>query len=282
VAITAKHDMSTTRNGKIARLPQNIRNQLNRRLEDGEPGKEVVKWLNTLPIVQAVLKEQFDGQPVNEPNLVAWRQGGYQEWLEHQERCGIIQRLREEAEELKVDAEDVENLIEEDVSEYFAVKLETELVRMAETLLKETGDPQERWRRLREALHELGQLRRQNHRAARLHRDKCVWRREDERKTEEENKQRLTDMVFSKMRNEVVAEGFGGGEYGKKMADLLHRIRFDLPFDDPIDSKPSDKTGSETIKPDKAGLSSIKPDKAKNSAKASETPSQNGAEPSPS
>ena len=31
-----------TRTGKIARLPRTIRAQLNRRLEDGEPGSDLV------------------------------------------------------------------------------------------------------------------------------------------------------------------------------------------------------------------------------------------------
>jgi len=34
--------MGATRNGKIARLPKDIREELNRRLEDGEPGKHLV------------------------------------------------------------------------------------------------------------------------------------------------------------------------------------------------------------------------------------------------
>jgi len=277
-------NMSATRNGKIARQQQHIRNKLNRRLEDGEQGKQLVKWLNSLPEVQEVLKEQFGGQPVNEMNLSAWRQGGYQEWLEHQERCGIVQRLREEAEELKVDAEDVENLIEENVSEYLAVKLETELVRMVEILLKETGDPHERWRRLREALQELGQLRRHNHRAARLRRDKCVWQREDDRRIEDEHKQRITGMCFSVINKQNMAEAFGGGAYGEKIAELLHRINFDLPLKGLFEKKSSGKNGSGTIKPDKGESSSIKPDKAKNFCEPPESHTQNDAEsfPSPS
>ena len=35
-----------TRNGKIARLPVFIRNQLNERLQNGEESKELVRWLN--------------------------------------------------------------------------------------------------------------------------------------------------------------------------------------------------------------------------------------------
>ena len=38
------------RTGKIARLPDDIREQLNRRLNDGEKGKKLVMWLNSLPL----------------------------------------------------------------------------------------------------------------------------------------------------------------------------------------------------------------------------------------
>ena len=38
-----------TRNGKIARLPRAIRDELSRRLQDGEPGKHLVQWLNWNP-----------------------------------------------------------------------------------------------------------------------------------------------------------------------------------------------------------------------------------------
>jgi len=35
------------RNGKIARIPLEIREQLNCRLADGEPGNRLVEWLNS-------------------------------------------------------------------------------------------------------------------------------------------------------------------------------------------------------------------------------------------
>src|SRR6266446_6933011 len=52
--------------GKIARLPLAIREQLNRRLQDGEIGRDLVVWLNSAPEVQAVLKAEFGERPVNE------------------------------------------------------------------------------------------------------------------------------------------------------------------------------------------------------------------------
>jgi len=86
-----------TRNGKIARLPPSlqgkvlvagkergeleIREQLNARLDDGEPGNRLVEWLNSNPDVMKVMAEQFEGRPITENNLSEWRAGGYEEWL---------------------------------------------------------------------------------------------------------------------------------------------------------------------------------------------------------
>ena len=69
------------RNGKIARLPLDIREQLNCRLADGEPGNRLVEWLNSIPAVMRVMAEQFEGRPITEGNLSEWRAGGYEEWL---------------------------------------------------------------------------------------------------------------------------------------------------------------------------------------------------------
>ena len=65
-----------TRNGKIARLPCRIRTQLNRRLQDGELGPQLVEWLNALPEAQKILAAEFGGRPINEQNLSEWRLGG--------------------------------------------------------------------------------------------------------------------------------------------------------------------------------------------------------------
>ncbi len=90
-----------TRNGKIARLPRDIRNQLNRRLQDGEPGIRLVEWLNSLPEVRQVLAEDFGGRDVNEQNLSEWKQAGYQEWLVRQETLACARELAADAKELK-------------------------------------------------------------------------------------------------------------------------------------------------------------------------------------
>ncbi len=74
-----------SRTGKIARLPKKIRDQLNRRLQDGGASLQLLEWLNALPSVRRVLREYFTGQPITEQNLSQWRKGGYLDWLRHQE-----------------------------------------------------------------------------------------------------------------------------------------------------------------------------------------------------
>jgi hypothetical protein len=90
-----------TRTGKIARLPKAIRDELNQRLENGELGVYLVEWLNTLPEVQQVLTERFDGRPINEVNLTEWKGGGYLDWLAQQDTRACAQNLAEEATGLK-------------------------------------------------------------------------------------------------------------------------------------------------------------------------------------
>jgi hypothetical protein len=69
-----------TRTGKIARLPAHIQNLINRRLFQNHPGNVLVKWLNSLPEVQDILRQQFDGRPISPQNLSEWKNGGYRDW----------------------------------------------------------------------------------------------------------------------------------------------------------------------------------------------------------
>jgi hypothetical protein len=73
------------RKGKIARLPRSIRDELNRRLDDGAQGVQLLDWLNSLPEVQRVLIDSFEGHPITDGNLSDWKQGGFLEWQRLQE-----------------------------------------------------------------------------------------------------------------------------------------------------------------------------------------------------
>src|SRR5579871_5420064 len=81
-----------TRNGKIARLPVAIREELNRRIENGEQGVRLVEWLNTLPEVKAVVQTDFEGVAITEMNLSYWKNGGFLDWQAQQRAEAVIER----------------------------------------------------------------------------------------------------------------------------------------------------------------------------------------------
>lgn len=63
--------------GKIGRLPHEIRSQLGQAIH----AVRLVAWLNSLPAVQAILAQDFGGQPINNQNLSKWKVRGYPDWL---------------------------------------------------------------------------------------------------------------------------------------------------------------------------------------------------------
>ena len=167
--------MNVTRNGKIARLPKAIREELNRRLADGEPGKELVAWLNGLPQVRHVLAGDFGGRPVREQNLSEWRQGGYVEWLRQQEALELVRNLSAEADDLKVAAV-------EPLSDKLGLWLAARYA-VAARKLADQKDGELDWPRLRELCNDVVALRRGDHSAARL---KIEQTRLDQEKEETE------------------------------------------------------------------------------------------------
>ncbi len=95
-----------TRNGKIARLPAALRQQLNQRLLDGQPGAQLLQWLNGLPKVQALLKAQFNGKPISKTNLSQWKMGGYPAWQAQQRMAGDVKSILDGAAALQSAAKD--------------------------------------------------------------------------------------------------------------------------------------------------------------------------------
>jgi len=93
--------MNLTYNGKIGRQPRPIQEQLNRRLQNGEKGRVLVKWLNSLPEVQAVLAREFAGKPIRQQNLSEWRKHGYVKWLRQQEALDMVRQLGGDVGELQ-------------------------------------------------------------------------------------------------------------------------------------------------------------------------------------
>lgn len=83
------------RTGKIARLPREIREELNARLRDNESGQTLLEWVNSLEATQDVLKRHFGSEPISDANLSIWRQGGFAEWMTEQEQVHRIEKLSE-------------------------------------------------------------------------------------------------------------------------------------------------------------------------------------------
>jgi hypothetical protein len=165
-----------THNGKIARLPRNIRDELNHRLENGEMAGIILPWLNALPEVQAAGHCERE---INAQNLSNWRKGGYQDWLKQQERRATVRELTENSKELDADAGGVE------VGNHLSAVLVAELAASTRDALDATTDPAERCIRVQEFLHTLARVRREDYLAGRLQIER--ERRARERAEEEDN-----------------------------------------------------------------------------------------------
>lgn len=151
--------MNVTRNGKIARLPRVVRDEVNRRLANGEPGKGIVKWLNALPEVRAVVATEFGGKAIREQNLSEWKQGGYRDWVIQQESMELARRLSEDAIELQAAGRPP-------LTDMLALWLAARYVVATRSLA--TQDGPEHWRHLREFCADVVELRRGDHSAERL------------------------------------------------------------------------------------------------------------------
>lgn len=90
----------SSRNGKIARCPPAIREEVCQRLHAGESGPKIIAWLHTQEAVLSVLDEYFNEQPINAQNLTEWRQGGYGDWLKRREQLENTKQLATFASEL--------------------------------------------------------------------------------------------------------------------------------------------------------------------------------------
>jgi hypothetical protein len=174
-----------TRTGKIARLPNNIRELLNRRLQDGEKLKNVLAWLNPLPEVQTVLKAEFEGRPISPANLTHWKNGGFREWQVAQDALNLVRNLK-----------DADTLGHEALAGPYAAKLAQwtalHFASAAQALIVAERRPSVRWARLRELCADISRLRRGELYAERLAIDR------DRLALEQSHSQKRTDEEFWK------------------------------------------------------------------------------------
>jgi hypothetical protein len=165
--------------GKIARLPREIRTELNRRLSDGERGSRLIEWLNSLPEVRSILQCDFENRDITKQNLYEWHQGGYPEWLAQQEALA-------RAAEIAANATELANAVPGRMSDHLATLL---ISRYATELEAWDGNDPDEFRRKLRALSLLCQdvsaLRRSDHDAARLELERIRMER-DRDKTEQD------------------------------------------------------------------------------------------------
>ena len=214
-----------TRKGKIARLPRNIRETLNSRLENGEPGADLVLWLNTQPEVRAILAADFQGRAITEQNLSDWRQGAYLDWLRKQETSERVSTLLEFCDDLD-NATDVQT-----IPDRLATVLAAELAAETQKILEKESDPSKRLRQISDALMHLHKIRYANLTSGRL--DLEMERMEIERaeRKRAETKKLIEDAayeakrpIFEALRRPAMVAAFGGGEAAGKMVDFLNEI----------------------------------------------------------
>jgi hypothetical protein len=229
--------MSTTHIGKIGRLPKNIRHFLGQRIEDGIPNKELVAWLNETQAVKDVLALRFGGRAITEQNLSEWKQTGHVEWVRREERRALALQLTEQREEVAMEPE--ESVAEKEISDRLGRELGMEMARLALELVNMEGSIEERWNRLCGVYRELSQVRRDDHRAERTRIQRERWKHElelEEATAEaqelERQKQRVVTRLKLPMMVPWMAEAFGGGSQGLRLAELVLRLQTDEPLEE--------------------------------------------------
>jgi hypothetical protein len=211
-----------TRTGKIARLPREVRNQLNRRLQDGELQTRLVEWLNSLPETQSVLTAEFDGRPVNEQNLSEWKNGGYKDWLFQQEAIELVRHM-------DADSEELTQASKERVTDLLAHRLAARYVVAAKALSGSNGDGDGEidLKLLREFCGDIVALRKGDHSAERLklERERLECDREQLHKLREEEFRE-----WAREHKDEVCKGYKTPEVREKEAneriDIARKILF--------------------------------------------------------
>jgi hypothetical protein len=144
---------------KISRLPRPIRERLNQRLDDTESSRTLLKWLNSLPEVQAVLKAEFEGQPVSKQNLSDWKKRGFRAW---QIRRDAVEFATEDADDALPDA------LSTSITKKLAHWTSLRFAALARTLAPSDANPETELRQLQEFCQSVVSLRRGDFNADRV------------------------------------------------------------------------------------------------------------------
>jgi len=230
------------RNGKIARLPRCLRDELNQRLECSEESPQLLDWLNALPQVKKVVRETFAGAPISKQNLSQWRQGGFQEWLARRDLFEDTRNVTELVEDMQF--EYAEGVLADDVAMVLAARLGSMITNW-------NGEVDEKFKARADVLNRIGrtvvQLQRGMHRSNRETFELQRLHEEKETAEKEALKHKLMERVFDALKEPVLAKMFGCGEAGRKVAECILAIQrgnfdgLDLPPINPDNEKSAAK-----------------------------------------
>ena len=213
-----------TSTGKIARLPNDIRTQLNLRLQDGQDGPKLLEWLNAQPEVQGSLEESFDGAPITKQNLSEWRNGGFPVWQIRQEFIDHACELYDSHEELTHDVD----------ASLLAGKMAALLAtRYAALLNSWDGETDEKFeaklRVLRIMNRDIALLQKTLSQAHRQQREQDEAQDKEEQRELEAEKERTTAPIWAYLEADAMAAQFNDGAHGRNMAEILARTKYNLP-----------------------------------------------------
>src|SRR5438105_1731150 len=204
--------MNATRNGKIARLPLAVRQELNRRLDEGDQGKKLVAWLNGLPPVQVIVATEFGGKPIREQNLSEWKQRGYRDWLAKREALEIAERLREDATEWNAQGR---TALTDTLAFWLVARYALATRRVAET------GGREGWRLLREMCGDIVELRKGDHTAERLQIERERLELEKE-KTEKRMREKIEEILKEpETKQRLCGEGLSAEERARRIREIF-------------------------------------------------------------
>jgi len=204
--------MNVTRNGKIARLPLAMRQELNRRLDEGEQAKKLVAWLNGLPEVQTIVAAEFGGKAIRAQNLSEWKQGGYLDWKAQQEALEIAGRLGEDAAEWTGEGRAP---LTDTLAHFLVARYAVATRRVAET------GGREGWRMLREMCGDVVELRKGDHSAERLQIDHA-WLELAKEKTEKQIRERIEELLKQpEMQKRFFGQGHSLEERERRMRAMF-------------------------------------------------------------
>jgi hypothetical protein len=213
-------------------------------MEDGEEGATLLDWLNSLPEVQATLKENFKGVPISKQNVSEWRQGGFREWQ-------IRKELLEQACHLSAGASEMEEAVDtESLPGALAGVL---AARYAAVLNTWGGGPEERIEAklllLRGMNRDIALLQRTMQLASQQQRELEQSLERKHRREAQEMKSHTLDMLMCGQEREALRAVLGGAERHQKLAELIAAVEYDLPCPTHrAKLKPAGQTESKPVK----------------------------------